>query len=245
MTPRIGITGLEREVDHRRRMGVDSAYVAAVIGAGGVPVILPPTIPPAAVPSLVAALDGVLLSGGADIDPARYGTAPHPKLGTLEPDRDAFDLAITAAARDQDLPMLAICRGMQVVNVALGGTLWQDLPSERAGDVTHAAEGARTARVHAVTLTPGSGIALAMGVEHLAVNSFHHQGVRVLAPSLVTTGTAPDGLIEAFETTDGPWLAGVQWHPEAFHAEPDAPDLGLFRALVREAGASKAGTRGD
>lgn len=245
MMPRIGITGLEREVDARRRTGVDSAYIAAVIDAGGVPIILPPMTPPTAADTLAAGLDGVLLSGGADIDPARYRAARHPKLGPIEPDRDAFDLAIIAAARARGLPILAICRGMQVVNVALGGTLWQDLPSERASDVPHSSKATRTARVHSVALTPGSVIAQAMNVDHLQVNSFHHQGVRMLAPGLVATGAAPDSLIEAFEATSGPWLVGVQWHPEAFHAEADAPDLGLFRAFVRAAGALPAGSRGD
>ncbi|MGB7212702.1 MAG: type 1 glutamine amidotransferase [Gemmatimonadales bacterium] len=245
MMPRIGITGLEREVDARRRTGVDSAYVAAVLSAGGVPIILPPMIPPTAADTLATGLDGVLLSGGADIDPARYNATRHPKLGNIEPDRDAFDLAIIAAARTRELPILAICRGMQVVNVALGGTLWQDLPSERASDVPHNTKGVRTARVHSVALTPGSVIARSMSVDHSQVNSFHHQGVRVLAPGLIATGTAPDGLIEAFEAASGPWLVGVQWHPEAFHAETRAPDLELFRAFVRAAGGSPAGTRGD
>lgn len=242
--PRIGITGLEREVDARRRTGVDSAYLAAVIGAGAVPVILPPMISPAVADTLAAALDGVLLSGGADIDPARYGAAPHPKLGAIEPDRDAFDLAIITAARARDLPVLAICRGMQAVNVALGGTLWQDLPSEHASEVPHNPKAARTARVHSVALTPGSVIAQAMNVERCDVNSFHHQGVRVIAPGLVASGIAPDGLIEAFEAIGGPWLVGVQWHPEAFHADADAPDLGLFHAFVRATDRSPAGIRG-
>lgn len=245
MTPVIGITGLVREVGGRSFAGVNAAYVAAVIAAGGVPLILPPSLPPTTAAPLTKMLDGVLLSGGADLDPGRYGAAPHPKLGVVEPDRDAFDLAIIGAARARGLPLLAICRGMQAVNVALGGTLWQDLPSERPGDVLHDGEWPRTQRVHPVALTPGSVVARALGTDRCAVNSVHHQGVRTLAPGLAATGHAPDGLIEAIEATDGPWLAGVQWHPETFHADPSAPDLGIFRAFVRAAGSGEDGAVDD
>lgn len=245
MMPIIGITGLVREVDGRSFAGVNAAYVSAIIAAGGVPLILPPSLPPTTAGPLAEMLAGVLLSGGADLDPGRYGAAPHPKLGTVEPDRDAFDLAIIGAARARGLPLLAICRGMQAVNVALGGTLWQDLPSERPGNVRHDGEWPRTQRVHPVVLTPGSAIARAMGAGECSVNSVHHQGVRTLAPGLVATGHAPDGLVEAIEATDGPWLAGVQWHPEAFHADTRAPDLGVFRAFVDAAGSRLDGARGD
>lgn len=245
MMPRIGITGLVREVEGRSFAGVNAAYAAAVIAAGGLPVILPPFLPPAAAGPLGDAIDGVLLSGGADIDPARYGAVPHPALGTVEPDRDDFDLAMIHASRARGLPVLAICRGMQAVNVALGGTLWQDLPSERPDGVPHDGEWPRTERVHPVTLTPDSAVARAAGTAGYAVNSFHHQGVRVLAPGLAATGLAPDGLIEAIEAVDGPWLVGVQWHPEAFHGEARAPDHGLFRAFVHAAGSRTTGSARD
>ena len=233
MTRRIGITGRLRDINGQRHAGVNAAYVSAVAAAGGLPLVLPPAVPASSAGQLAEALDGLLISGGADIDPVRYGATPHPKLGPLEPDRDAFEFAMLDAARARGLPVLAICRGMQVVNVALGGTLWQDLPTERPGGVHHDGTWARTARVHAIEVVAGSALARSVGAGPVTVNSFHHQGVRRLAPGLAPTATAPDGLIEGFESADGPWLVGVQWHPEAFHAETDSPDSRLFQAFVR------------
>ncbi|HEU5359336.1 MAG TPA: gamma-glutamyl-gamma-aminobutyrate hydrolase family protein, partial [Gemmatimonadales bacterium] len=162
--------------------------------------------------------------------------------GELEPDRDAFEFAMLDAARARGLPVLAICRGMQVVNVALGGTLWQDLPTERRGSVQHDGTWARADRVHAVEIARGSTLASAVGATSIAVNSFHHQGIRALAPGLLPTATAPDGLVEGIEGADGQWLVGVQWHPEAFHAEPDSPDARLFRTFVQACALRPAGT---
>ncbi|MFI5235361.1 MAG: gamma-glutamyl-gamma-aminobutyrate hydrolase family protein [Gemmatimonadales bacterium] len=233
--PRIGITGLTRTVDGLARTGANAAYVAAVVAGGGLPLLLSPLLPPEMAEDLTAGLDGLVFSGGADIDPARYHAHPHSALGPVEPDRDAFEFALVAAARARRLPVLAICRGFQLVNVALGGTLWQDLPSERPGPVAHSGNWARTARVHPVELLPKSRTAEVLAVTRLTVNSFHHQGVRDLAPGLVASGTAPDALVEAFEGNGGPWLLGVQWHPEAFHAEAGAPDQRLFAALARAA----------
>jgi putative glutamine amidotransferase len=232
VTPRIGITALVREVEGQERTGVNAAYAAAVSAAGGVPLLLPPLTPTSAATTLLAALDGIVFSGGADIAPARYGAEPHPRLGVVEPERDAFEMALFQAARRQGTPTLAICRGFQLANVALGGTLWQDLPSERPGAVAHDGTWSRTDRVHRVSLTVGSRAAAALGVAELRSNSFHHQGIRDLAPGLRATGHTEDGLIEAFETADEAWLLGVQWHPEAFWRESAAPDLGLFRALI-------------
>ena len=241
MTPRIGITGRLRDVGGQPHAGVNAAYVSAVAAAGGIPLVLPPSVPATSTGALAAGLDGLLISGGADIDPARYGATPHPKLGTLEPDRDAFEIAMLDAARARGLPVLAICRGMQVVNVALGGTLWQDLPSERPGDVRHDGTWARTARVHAVEIVAGSALARSVGAGSVTVNSFHHQGVRRLAAGLAPTAAAPDGLVEGFESDHGPWLVGVQWHPEAFHAEADSPDVRLFQSFVQACALRPAG----
>lgn len=232
--PAIGITARLRAAAGAIRIDLDQAYARAVSDAGGLPLVLPPIGDPDRIDDLVATLDGLVLSGGSDVDPARYGAAPHPRLSEVAPERDAFELPLASVACRRRLPTLAICRGCQVVNVALGGTLWQDLPSERPGSVAHDIDGPRTVRSHPVALAPDSTVARAVAATRLDVNSLHHQAVRDLAPDLRVTGTAPDGTIEAFEGTDG-WLVGVQWHPEAFWAEDGAPDLGLFRALVRAA----------
>ena len=232
-SPRIGLTGTTRLFDGAERSGVNAAYVNATLRTGGIPLVLPPVIDSADVPTVVDTLDGLLLTGGEDIDPALFGEKPHPKLGNVDPDRDRFELAIFAEAWRRGMPILAICRGIQVVNVALGGTLWQDIPSQRPGALVHAATSARDQRSHTVDLVGGSRAADALGGTRIEINSFHHQSIKALAPGLVVTGVAPDGEIEAVESTsDGPWMLAVQWHPEEFHHHPDAPDHGLFGAFV-------------
>ena len=239
--PRIGVSGVVRGWDNAERTGVNAAYVRSVLLAGGVPLILSPLIGPDAVARAVDGLDGLLLSGGEDIDPALYGMERSPLCHPPSRERDLFELALLAAARQRELPVLGICRGIQVVNVGMGGTLFQDLPSERSGPVDHYPATARDARGHRVSLAPGSRAAAALGVEEVRVNSFHHQAVRELAPGLVASGWTEDGLIEAVETpADGPWLLAVQWHPEEMHADRAAPERGLFRALVEEAGRKAA-----
>jgi putative glutamine amidotransferase len=235
--PRVGISGRLATVDGAERTGVNASYLRAVAAGGGAPLIFSPLTPVAAIPSLLDGVEALVLSGGADIDPAHYHTAPHPKLGHIEPERDTFELALVAEARTRGLPVLAICRGLQVVNVALGGTLWQDLPSERGA---HPQSGPRTERVHGIELASESRLAEALGVGELRVNSFHHQAIRDLAPELAATGHADDGVIEGIEGTGSWWLVGVQWHPEEFSAEADAPDLALFRALVAAGGVPRA-----
>ncbi|HMV32901.1 MAG: gamma-glutamyl-gamma-aminobutyrate hydrolase family protein [Gemmatimonadales bacterium] len=235
-TPRIGITGITRTVSGADRTGVNAAYVRAVLRAGGVPLVLSPLIGVAHNGTLLDALDGLVLSGGEDVDPAHYGQAPHPDLGAVDPLRDAFELAIYRDAAARRLPVLAICRGIQLVNVALGGTLWQDIPSERPEAMAHAQGTGRDDRTHPVDVTPGSRLARALGNTRCEVNSFHHQSIRDLAPGLLVTARAPDGEIEGVETADGDgWLLAVQWHPEEFHQHGEAPDHGLFDALIREA----------
>jgi putative glutamine amidotransferase len=235
--PRIALGGVVRQWDGAERTGLNSAYVRSVLAAGGVPVMLSPLMGPAYAARALDGVDGVVLTGGEDMDPAWYRTEPHPRANPPSRERDLFELAIFAAARQRELPVLGICRGIQVVNVALGGTLWQDLPSERPGRVDHNPETARNERTHLVRLEPGSLIAGAMGGTEVRVNSFHHQAVRDLAPNLVATGWTEDGLIEAAEgVPGGPWLLAVQWHPEEMHADVRSPDRGLFRALVERAG---------
>ncbi len=243
--PRIALGGVAREWDGLQRTGVNAAYVRSVLAAGGVPLILSPLLGPSFAARALDGIDGLLLTGGEDIHPAWFGAAPSPHLYPPNRERDLFELALFATARQRELPILGICRGIQLVNVALGGTLYQDLPSERAGPVAHDPGGARDVRSHAIELRPGSRVAAAMGGTALSVNSFHHQAVERLGSGLLATGWSADGLIEAAESApNAPWLLAVQWHPEEMHADAQAPDRGLFRALVEAARASGSSGEG-
>jgi len=232
--PRIGVSGVVRIWDNNERTGVNAAYVRSVLAAGGVPVILSPVLGPSFAARALDGVDGVLFTGGEDIHPALYGAGISPHTYPPSRERDLFELALFAAARQRELPILGVCRGIQLVNVALGGTLIQDLPTERPSSVPHDPGSARDARTHAVRLEDGSRAAQALGATVLTVNSFHHQAVDRLAGGLVATGWSDDGLIEAAESSaEAPWLLAVQWHPEEMHADVKAPERGLFRALVQ------------
>lgn len=233
MSVRVGISGIRRQWGGAERQGVNSAYVRSVVEAGGIPFILPPAIGAAHAMGALDGLDALLLSGGEDLDPSWYGTAASPDLGEVDRERDLFELALFAAARQRGMPILGICRGIQLVNVALGGTLWQHLPGERPSAVDHDRRDARTARTHGVSVEAGSRVAAVLGCSTLDVNSFHHQGIRDLAPALHASAWATDGLVEAVEGVAGdPWLLAVQWHPEEMSGDVGAPERGLFRALV-------------
>jgi len=173
----------------------------------------------------LAAVRGLVLTGGEDVAPARYGAAPHPRLGDVDPVRDAAELALIAAARARGLPILAICRGIQILNVALGGTLYQDLASERPGPVPHNDETGR----HPVHVEAGSLLERTLGTRSASVNSRHHQAIRDLAPGLKAVAWADDGIIEGAEPSDAkePWMVAVQWHPE------DLTERALFDGFAR------------
>ncbi|HEY0351592.1 MAG TPA: gamma-glutamyl-gamma-aminobutyrate hydrolase family protein [Gemmatimonadales bacterium] len=244
--PRIALSGVVRSWDGAERTGVNAAYVRALLAAGGVPLILSPLVGAALSGRALDGVDGLVLTGGEDIEPSWYGAHPSPLLSPPSRERDLFELALFATARQRDLPILGICRGIQLINVALGGTLFQDLPSERPGAVNHRPEGARDARSHRVRLQRGSRAAEALGAASITVNSSHHQAIKDLAPGLSATGWTDDDLVEAVESPAGaPWLLAVQWHPEEMHADARAPDRGLFAALVREAGMTRDGLVGE
>lgn len=233
--PRILVAGYARVLQGRERAGTDAAYARALARAGALPLILAPVTDPGLAAGALALADGLLLTGGHDVDPARYGALPSPALEAIDPARDALDFALFQGAWDRRLPILAICRGLQVVNVALGGTLWQDLPTEHPGPVQHNQGEPRANRSHDVAIAPGSRLARIAG-DALRVNSFHHQAVRNPAPGLRVTATASDGVIEAMESDDQQrWLLAVQWHPEEFHAAADSADQRLFAALAEAA----------
>lgn len=234
--PRIAVAGVTRDWDGQPRVGVNANYVRAVLAAGGLPIIFVPSMSSEQTVELFGECDGLLLTGGEDVDPSHYGAKPHPKLGTVDPQRDANELAMVAEARARNLPILAICRGIQLCNVAFGGTLFQDLPSEHPTDINHDSPTPRDVRCHPVQFVDDSRLATIFGTASVDVNSFHHQAIDRVGDHLAATAHAPDGVIEGVESTDmHEWVVGVQWHPEELVAQPDAADLKLFSALISAA----------
>jgi len=195
-------------------------YVRSVEQSGAVPVVLPP-VPPADVPALLDRLDGILLSGGADVDPAVYGQEPHPRLGRVNRRRDEFELALVREALRRDVAILAICRGHQVLNVATGGTLVQDIASLVQGQVRHDGKGPRWRCAHRVEVTTPSRLREILGEDALSVNSIHHQAVDRVGDGLVVSARCPeDGVIEGLERPASRFVVAVQWHPESFWNRP-------------------------
>ncbi len=216
-------------------MRVNDAYVRALQAAGMVPLIVPPSLDDDEARALVHGVAGIVLSGGEDVDPAMYGASRHPATQDSHGGRDATERALVLAARDAGRPLLAICRGLQMLNVALGGTLVQDLPSQRPSDIRHARNDARNQRVHAITVQHGSRLAAALGTTQFDANSMHHQAVDRLAEGLRATAHASDGIIEGVETAnDDWWVLGVQWHPEELVGDAKPFDRGIFAAFAAQ-----------
>jgi putative glutamine amidotransferase len=234
--PRIAVTGVTRTWDGQPRSGVNANYVRSVLAAEGLPIIFVPDLSPDETVELFGECDGLLLTGGEDVDPSQFGAAPHPRLGTVDPRRDANELVLVAEARARDLPILGICRGTQLCNVAFGGTLIQDLPSQRPGAIDHHPPTPRDGHSHHVTITESSRLGDILRATELAVNSFHHQAIDRLGAGLIATAVAADGVIEGVESADAnEWLVAVQWHPEELAHPPDAANLRLFAALITAA----------
>lgn len=238
MTPLIAVTTTLRTPDTGRgpQVVLNASYIAAVERLGATAVLLSPAHSTEALNQLLDTVHGLLLTGGEDVDPARYGQAPHPALGTVTPARDEMEFAALQGALARGLPVLAICRGVQLLNVALGGTLFQDLPSERHRGIIHEQEAPINERWHKARVEPESKLHQIFGSDDLFINSFHHQGIREIAPSLVPTVWAEDELIEGVESREHPWVLGVQWHPERGEAElahdKRDPDRRLFWEFV-------------
>ena len=230
--PLIGLSTSVTTEATPERAYLNTAYVHAVQQAGGVPVLLPPHLDAGAREALQERLDGVVLSGGGDIDPARYGETRHPRTVDISAERDDLELLLVHRALERDTPLLAICRGIQVLNVALGGTLHQDLPDDPGGPIAHAQTEPRPRPTHVVkVMTEGTRLGAIVGDAELAVNSFHHQGLRRLGDGLRAVAWAPDGLVEAVEMTGERFVVGVQWHPEDLVGH-DPAARSLFAAVV-------------
>ena len=230
--PIVALTSTTKKIEGLMRVRLNEAYVDAVQRAGLTPLVLPP-LDPAALEAVAQAVDGIVFTGGEDIDPAEYGAARSPLTKDVHAGRDRCELALAAIARERRIPTLAICRGIQLINVALGGTLVQDIPTERPSPIGHDKSDERTMRVHGVTIEPGTLLAAAVGATDITVNSSHHQALDRVADGLRVTARSPDGIIEGAEwVKDDWWMLAVQWHPEELVTDAKAWDRGLFKAFA-------------
>ena len=225
---------------------VGEAYTQAVQRAGGIPVLLPLDLGEAEIQHLLDRLDGILLTGGGDIDPARYGGQPHPTVYDIDEMRDQMEIHLAQQVVAQGKPFLGICRGFQVLNAALGGSLYEDILAQHSGAIKHDyfPDYPRTLLSHGMRVEVGSRLASILGATELETNSLHHQGVRQVGNGLAITAHAPDGIVEAVEYPGHPFGLAVQWHPEWMQeallpATGQFPMRQLFQALVdaaRQAG---------
>lgn len=234
--PLIGVTAASFSINGKPYHRGYAPIVWAVAAAGGLPVYIPPGLDPITLRELYARLDGLLLPGGPDVRPDRYGQDQHPLTQVIDDPRDELEITLARWAFDDDLPVFGICRGHQVLNVALGGTLVQDIPSLVDNGLTHdiADDTPRSTRMHEVDIAAGSRLSGILGTTHAAVNSIHHQSVMQPAPSARVTAYAPDGVIEALEVPDKPFILSVQWHPEDLYTE-DPAMARLFESFVAAA----------
>jgi putative glutamine amidotransferase len=240
MRPIIGITAYPRVLDVKTGPTllhtVSRFYVESVERAGGLPLILP-VMDPESVEEYLACVQGVLLTGGGDVQPARYGAHPTGETRGVDPTRDAYEIRLLEVAVASDLPLLATCRGMQILNVTMGGSLLQHVPAVTGQD--HAQYERWREPVHTVKIEPDSHLAEALGATEVRVNSMHHQAVDQAAEGTRAVAWAEDGTVEAIEVPGSPHIVAVQWHPELLEDLPE--QQGLFRQLVAHAAQLAAG----
>lgn len=217
--PVIGVvTNLEHDPNYRfpgyPRVTINEDYHRSIAAAGGIPILIPPAEDFAVLDAQLALIDGLILAGGQDIDPALYGQVAESGVEQHSSVRDSFELAVLSRAKETGLPVLAICRGLQILNVWAGGSLHQDLP---VTTYSHACTGKPTDRVHQIAIDPGSALRAIAGTDSEEVNSFHHQGVDIVGRGVRVVARANDGVVEAIEmggSVANPWALAVQWHPE-------------------------------
>ena len=224
--PLIGITAVY--MNDGDAHATRTTYINAVRAAGGEAVLLPTAMDTDSCEKLVKCLDGLLIPGGPDVSPQLYGEQPIPQAPTTRKNEDVFEIALIHEAVKQNKPILGICRGLQVLNVAFGGSLWQDIPSQGAGRVCHAqGMSIRSEGTHLVKLDEACRLAKIFGCHSIYTNTYHHQAIKDLAPCFQVVGRATDGIVEAIENEDGSILA-VQWHPECM------PQVKAFRDLFSD-----------
>jgi putative glutamine amidotransferase len=231
LNPVIGITmyGKNEEGEY----SLQSAYITAIRDAGGIPLLLPPGEQNPHL--LLSKLDGIIFAGGGDIEPQIYNGEHHPAVYAVDPERDRFEISLAKLALSQNVPILGICRGLQVLNVADGGDLVAHVPDRFGTDIAHRHdhESETKGTLHLVEVTSDTKLAIALGVSTAEVTSWHHQAILNVAPNWEIVAKAPDGVVEAIEHKHHPWAIAVQWHPEM--ASNDVAQQGLFQGLVAAA----------
>jgi putative glutamine amidotransferase len=224
--------------DDNKKYYLNSLYARGIVAAGGIPFIIPDCLSKKEVQKLPALLSGVLLSGGGDVDPAFFGEEPLPACGKIAPERDAFEIELVRMCLAENLPVLGICRGAQIINIAAGGDIYQDINTQLKGSLQHNQKAPYWAPTHNIMIQKGTLLEAILGEKSIRVNSFHHQSVRNPAPGFFVSARSGDGVIEAIESTTHPFAIGVQCHPEGMW-ERDLRFLELFRSLVK-AGSKKS-----
>jgi len=231
MKPIIGVTAsLELGRDD---YGIELADTEAILAAGGLPVMLPHLVEEADLDEIAEHIDGLFLAGGYDIDPTLFGEEPHPNLGVIIPSRDAFELALAKKVLAMNKPILGVCRGAQILNIAVGGDMYQDITTQVKGDLLqHQQKAPKFHGSHFVDVTEGSLLNRLTGKTRIKVNSRHHQANRLVPAPFVISGKASDGIVEAVESTHHHFVLGVQWHPENMARASDSASVQIFSGFV-------------
>lgn len=234
--PVIGITA---RVEKDQTYALDPVYATAILQSGGLPLIVP-IVDEEDIPALCERLDGLIVTGGGDINPTLYGEEPHLRLGAVYPGSDLYEKELILNFLKLDKPFIGMCRGLQMLNISLGGTNYQDLESQFEGTLhQHKQMALRTHRTHSVTLEDESQLLGIMGEKSFHVNSFHHQGVKDVSEELKVAARAADGLVEALESDKYQFVMGIQWHPEEFAVQGDEASKKLFDRFVKECAKDK------
>lgn len=234
--PIIGITTRRVSLSNKMPLiGSPETYINSILNAGGIPILLPIPLSGNRLADVVKGLDGILFTGGGDIDPDIYRGENHPSVYDVQKDRDTFEISLVDHALFRRMPFFGICRGIQIINVATGGTLYTDINSKVAKALPHNsfAEHPADFRAHPVRVIAGTKLASIVKTDRLEVNSMHHQGIDQPSSTLTVSAVAPDGIVEAVEIKDHPFGMGVQWHPEALGK--DVPSQLLFKAFIQAA----------
>lgn len=226
------IIGITAHMDDGRHT-ISRDNIWAISDSGGVPVVLPNVTDEVVIDHYVQMIDGLYVTGGGDIDPTLFGEEPHPNLGTITPERDAFELQLLRKCLKADIPILAVCRGCQIVNIAAGGDMFQDIYGQIPKQLLqHQQRGPRSHPSHYVHVSKNSLLHSIVGSQFIKVNSLHHQAVREMGEGFKVCGTASDGIIEAFESEDHRFVVAVQWHPENMFGAGDTCSVRLFKAFI-------------